>query len=36
METLIDNDKYVVIKNQGTVSLFDIPAIPYNLFFWNY
>lgn len=32
METLIENDKYVVIKNQGTVSLFDIPAIPYNLF----
>jgi Ni,Fe-hydrogenase III large subunit len=32
METLTLNDKYVVIKNQGTVSLFDIPAISYNLF----
>src|SRR6187551_1974957 len=32
METLTLNDKYIVIKNQGTVSLFDIPAIPYNTF----
>ena len=32
METLTENDKYVVIRNQGTVSLIDIPTIPYNLF----
>lgn len=32
MEILTENDKYVVIKNQGTVSLLDVPAIPYNLF----
>jgi Ni,Fe-hydrogenase III large subunit len=32
METLTAHDKYVVIRNQGTVSLIDIPTIPYNLF----
>src|SRR5262245_22154727 len=32
METLTEHDKYVVIRNQGTVSLVDIPVIPYNLF----
>ena len=32
METLTEHDKYVVIRNQGTVNLVDIPTIPYNLF----
>ena len=32
MEIITEHDKYVVIRNQGTVSLGDIPIIPYNLF----
>ncbi len=32
MEMLIAHDKYMVIRNQGTVSLRDIPVIPYALF----
>jgi len=32
METITAHDKYVVIRNQGTVNLGDIPVIPYSLF----
>jgi hypothetical protein len=32
METLTEHDKYVVIRNQETVSLSEIQAMPYNLF----
>lgn len=32
MQTITEHDKYVMIRNQGTVSLVDIPVISYNLF----